>query len=151
MIRRVLLVCGLATALGCAQDGGSSDAAGQPPRHNVMVVFDNMGVHPQVARVAQGGTVVWTSHSGEFKGAVSFPLSIAESFTCSELRPIFSKASDSYDSIPVTSDSEDVSLPCPLKPGSYDYKINLFSGEFGSADAGMYNPQRSLEARIVVE
>lgn len=151
MTRAILIAAGLAATLGCAQGGGSAHAGSQAPSNNVMVSFDNMMVNPPVAHVAQGGSVVWTSHSGEFKGIVSFPLSIAESFTCSQLGPIFSKTADRYMSIPITQDSEDVLLPCPLKPGEYDYKIDLFGGVVGDPNAGMYNPQRSLDGKIIVE
>ena len=151
MTFRPLAVLALAASFVCAPAAASDHASRNKPRKHVMVQFSDMSVHPKIAQVLPGGSVVWINYSTMYRGVISFPLSTASSFTCSELRPIFSKTADRIQSIPVTGDMENVALPCPLKPGEYDYKIDLFSGELGGLDAGMYDPERSMDGKIIVK
>ena len=157
-----------ALLLACASGGSGSRAAKavekdlttQPqfksppttnkPRKNVMVQFTQASVHPSIARVLPGGNVAWINYADTFVGAVVFPASIKESFTCTELRPLFSKVAAGYKSIPITgAGGENVTLPCPLKPGTYDYQIYLGGG--GDGSLGIDNPEQTLPAKIVVE
>lgn len=133
---------------GCA--GGAGTQSG--PRKDVVVQFTNMNIEPQTAQVAAGGNVAWTNMATEYGGVILFPESVVDSFTCTELRPLFTRTGDGLQSIPIAQDSENVALPCPLKPGSYDYQVNLFEahGE-GSMGVSMENPVRSLRGKIVVE
>ena len=80
-------------------------------------------------------------------GVVVFPASIKDSFTCSELRPRFSRVAAGYQSEPITGEMEKVTLPCPLKTGSYGYEIHLSEANFG----GLSDPVRTLSGEIVVE
>jgi hypothetical protein len=131
--------------LACA---GAPNAPGEGsgPRQHVEIQFGDMAIHPQTAILRQGGKAVWINTSTEYRGAVVFPESIKASFTCDELRPVFSKTGIGYQSIPISADVETVALPCPLKPGSYDYQLYLFD-DMGGVD----DPQRTLQGKIVVE
>ena len=51
-----------------------------------------------------------------------------------------------YQSIPINRDSEAFALPCPLKPGTYDYTLQLFKG-MGT----MTIPTSTMAGKIVVE
>jgi hypothetical protein len=152
---RIVLVSLLAGALlACASLGSqpefTSPVTTNKPRKNVMVQFTQASVHPSVARVLPGGNIVWINYADSSAGAVVFDESIKESFTCSDLRPLFSKVAAGYQSIPITSaGGENVSLPCPLKPGTYDYQIYLGGGGMGGI--GIDDPQITLPAKIVVE
>ena len=132
-------------ALACA---GAPNAPGEGsgPRQHVEIQFGDMAIHPETAILRQGGNAVWINTSTEFQGAVVFPEGIKASFTCDDLRPVFSKTGAGYQSIPISADVESVALPCPLKPGSYDYQLYLFDDM-----SGMDNPQRTLQGKIVVE
>jgi hypothetical protein len=47
---------------------------------------------------------------------------------------------------------EALELPCPLKPGTYDYQVLLFNaGPGGNVAVGEYNPQLTMPAKLVVE
>ena len=116
---------------GCAQSAvpvATQHPTTNEPRRHVLVRFTNMSLRPSVARVVEGGTVAWTNLSSNRGGVVSFPLSIVDHFTCSELRPVFYQTADRLVSIPITGDSAGVALPCPLEPGEYAYRLDLFRG-----------------------
>ncbi len=150
MLRRSYALAILA-ALACAQPTVEPHKSTNAPRMHVLVQFSDMTMHPSVAQVKRGGSVAWINYAMSFDGVVSFPLEISESFTCSELRPLFSKAGDRLESIPIRGGSENVTLPCPLKPGEYEYRLNLFSGDSFGGMGAMYNPQRTLIGKIVVK
>lgn len=150
MKNRFILVLAVAIA-GCASSGGTSGGSADAPRDNVMIRFTDMSVQPRTARVKAGGSVVWTNMASEFNGVISFPLSTESSFTCTELRPYLSRTATRLVSKSVAQDSDDVTLPCPLKPGEYDYQVDLFRGMAGGGMDGMDNPQRTLDGKIIVE
>ena len=54
-------------------------------------------------------------------------------------------------SMPVRMESEDVITPCPLKPGTYEYRIDLFTGVTGGGFDGFDNSLRTLPGKLVVE
>jgi hypothetical protein len=116
-----------------------------------MVQFTDSTVHPETARVLQGGSVVWINYAADYDGSVVFPESVKSSFTCDDLRPFFMKTGKGYQSIPIDEDSENVKLPCPLEPGEYSYEIWLFEGLPDAPAAGMRMPQFKIPAKIVVE
>lgn len=122
------------------------------PRKHLIVQFNEGWVHPSVARLLPEGNLAWVNLADNLVAAVVFPKSIKESFTCTELRPLFFEVSAGYQSIQVTGEEgENVTLPCPLKPGSYDYQIYL-SDEAGSDRySAIDNPTVTLPAKIVVE
>jgi len=123
------------------------------PSKNVLVRFTNMTLRPSVAQVVEGGTVAWTNLSSNRGGVVSFPLSITDHFTCSELRPVFYATADRLVSIPITAEVGSVALPCPLEPGEYAYRIDLFRGLrwVGPSVSNLDNPDLSLPGKIVVK
>lgn len=142
-----LVALGALATAGCAQSGGSSEPAAAAPRKDVLIQFDDVSLEPPIAHVAAGGSVAWTSESSSFQGVISFPDSITASFTCKELRPDFFAAAGRIRSIPIGTGIENVALPCPLKAGSYEYRVDLYAG--GPDD--MTDPLRSLPGKLVVE
>ena len=150
LLHRIALF-GIAAA-ACAQPVARQHSTTNEPREHVLVLFNNMSLQPSIARVFEGGDVAWTNRSTNYGGVVSFPLSIVESFTCSELRPIFSRTADRLMSIPIDPGSNTLSLPCSLEPGEYEYQLNRFRdrGRIGVAAPDVYNPQLSLPGKIIV-
>ena len=112
-----------------------------------------MSLRPSIAQVLEGGTVAWTNLSSNRGGVVSFPLSIVDHFTCSELRPVFYQTADRLVSIPITGNSTDVALPCPLEPGEYPYRLDLFRGlrRVGPSVSNIDNPDLSMPGKIIVK
>jgi hypothetical protein len=93
--------------------------------------------------------VVWENTAPDTRGFIVFPVSIAESFRCSDLGPSFSRTLNDYRSLPIGGMQGDrVGLPCALAPGSYDYEVWIVGGGFGDEITG--DPQ-VLHATIVVE
>ena len=122
------------------------------PRKNLTVQFNEGWVHPSVARLLPGGNLAWVNLGDNLAAAVVFPKSIKESFTCTELRPLFFEVAAGYQSIQVTgAEGEEVTLPCPLKPGSYDYQIYLSNDAGYNRNSAIDNPTITLPAKIVVQ
>ena len=143
-------------AAGCAGQGTPTMNSAAPttntPSQDVVIQVGDMDVAPSVARVKQGGRVSWVSVSTNFRPTLSFPATIVDRFTCKELRPQFFLADDRLMSIAMGADMEAVALPCPLKPGTYDYRIELTSGGEGVGGRSMgMNPQGQLKATLIVE
>ena len=143
-------------AMGCADQGtptiNSAASTTNAPKKDVVIQVGDMDVDPSVARVKQGGRVSWVSVSTNFRPTLSFPATIVDRFTCKDLRPQFFLADDRLVSIAMGADMEAVALPCPLKPGTYDYRIELTSGGEGVGGRSMgANPQAQLKATLVVE
>ena len=141
---------------GCAQSAApvaTQHPTTNEPRKHVLVRFTNMSLRPSVARVLEGGTVAWTNLSSNRGGVVSFPLSVVDHFSCSELRPAFYQTADRLVSIPITAGTGDVALPCPLAPGEYEYRLDLFRGlrRIGPSVSNIDNPDLSLPGKIIVE
>ncbi len=148
----IALCFAIATAVSYATPSASREPSTNKPRKHVVVQFSNAHVHPEIARVTPGGNVAWVNYSTDYVGSAVFPASLAAALTCKETRPLFMKTGAGYQSIPITGEGgEAVRLPCPLKPGSYDYEIHLFQGGMGDMGAGMGNPVHQLPAKIVVE
>ena len=122
------------------------------PRKHVMVQFTDMSLHPSTAQVEAGGTVSWVNYGPMDEGSVVFSDDVAKAFTCSELRPNWMKTGTGYQSIPITMGgaANDLEIPCPLKPGEYEYEIWLFSSGMGGP-AGMDDPQSRMQGKIIVE
>ena len=132
--------------LGCA--GTSSDGAKAGPkklRKNVVVQINQFHVRPEVVRVpAAGNSVAWTNWS-ESIASISFPASVVQSFTCSEMRPDFVVNGDRLESIVALGSNEDLVTPCPLKPGIYEYEVGLFNSM-----GNRYNPRVTFKGKIEV-
>jgi hypothetical protein len=122
------------------------------PRKHVMVQFSDMSLHPSIAQVVEGGTVSWVNYASMYEGSIVFSNEVAAAFTCSDLRPNWMKTGTSYQSIPITMGgaTNDLEVPCPLKPGEYEYEIWLFSSAMGGP-AGMDNPQSRMQGKIIVK
>jgi hypothetical protein len=122
------------------------------PRDHVVVQFSDATLHPSIARVTKGGQVTWVNYSSSYTGAVVFPDSFAEALTCGKPRPEFGKVAGGYQSEPITGEmGEDVHLPCPLAPGEYEYEIFLFEGRLMDRGASMFDPNSTLQGKIVAE
>jgi hypothetical protein len=155
MSARLLAIVALSLLAACAQSTPSStpEASTNTPRKDLAIQFDEENVRPSEGRVLQGGRVTWVNQAEDMSGAIAFPASIRSAFTCTELRPQLSETGEGYVSMPITPGmGEAFELPCPLKPGSYDYKVLLFNaGPGGNAGVGMYDPQLTMPAKLVVE
>ncbi len=141
---------------GCTQSAvpvATQHPTTNEPRQHVLVRFTNMSLRPSVARVLEGGTVAWTNLSSNRGGVVSFPLSVIDHFTCGELRPVFYQTADRLVSIPINGNSGDVVLPCPLEPGEYEYRLDLFRGlrRVGPSISNIGNPDLRLPGKIIVK
>ena len=116
------------------------------PRLRVMVQFSDSYLHPSHAQILSGGTVSWANYGANLIGSVSFPVSIRASFSCVDLGPNWEQDASRVRSIPITGSMDDLELPCPLKPGTYDYELLLFDR---LSDA--YSPQLTLPGTISVQ
>ena len=123
------------------------------PRKHVMVQFTDMSLHPSIAQVKAGGTVSWVNYASLYQGSIVFSDQVAAAFTCSDLRPDWGKTDTGYQSIPIPMGgaANDLQIPCPLKPGEYEYEIWLFSEDLGGDPAAMDDPQSRMQGKIVVE
>ena len=149
----VLLPCRALAALAVAETPTwEQHPSKNKPRKHVMVQFTDMSLHPSIAQVEAGGTVSWVNYGSMYEGSIVFSDDVAKAFTCSELRPNWMKTGTGYQSIPITMGgaANDLEVPCPLKPGEYEYEIWLFSSGMGGP-AGMDNPQSRMQGKIVVK
>jgi plastocyanin len=141
------LLVALAWLAGCAGSGvTASGDAGAEPEAEVVVRFDELSLTPAVARVAAGGNVVWLNEADHLAAVVVLPADIADSFTCDELLPRFSKVAAGYQSATIENAMENVGLPCPLKSGSYAYELRFFDLQFGSPDEPIHTLRGSIVA-----
>jgi hypothetical protein len=143
-------VLSIVALLGCGMPTSKGPPSTNKPRKHVMVQFTSMTLHPSHAQVLEGGNVVWINYADNYQGSVVFPESIASGFTCDDLRPLFMKTDAGYQSLAILPDSENVTLPCPLKPGEYDYELQLFEGSWMGPGAAMANPVRQMPGTIIV-
>jgi hypothetical protein len=150
MILSVLLLASM--SLACAKTVhwmryGDDDGKGgsKAARQNMVVQINNMSLAPHTVRVTEkGNSIAWDNWSS-YIAVVSFPLSIKDGFTCSELRPDFARTAERIESVVAIGDNEDLVTPCPLKLGTYDYEVYL-SNSLANRD----NPQLTLKGQIEV-
>jgi hypothetical protein len=150
IIATLMLCLGLPALAAAEMPTWQQHPSKNKPRKHVMVQFTDMSLHPSIAQVLEGGTLSWVNYGSMDQGSIVFSDEVAAAFTCSELRPNWSKTGTGYQSIPVTRGgaSNDLEIPCPLKPGEYEYEIWLFTvGDLG----GMENPQSRMQGKIIVE
>lgn len=123
------------------------------PRNHVMVQFTDFSLHPSIAQVLKGGTVSWVNYASQSQASIVFSNAVAAAFTCPDLRPDWSKTAVGYQSIPITlgGAGNDLQIPCPLKPGEYEYELWLFGGAGGGGFADLDNPQSRMQGKIIVE
>jgi len=93
------------------------------------------------------------NYASLYEGSIVFSDETASAFTCSDLRPNWMKAGNGYQSIPITMGgaTNDLEIPCPLKPGEYEYEIWLFSGTMGGDPGAMDDPQSRMQGKIIVK
>ena len=123
------------------------------PRKNVMVQFTDASLHPSVAQVVEGGIVSWVNYATMSEGSIVFSDEMATAFTCSDLSPNWMKTETGYHSLPITTGGamNELEIPCPLKPGEYEYEVWLFSGSMGDPAPDMGDPQSRMQGKIVVK
>jgi hypothetical protein len=137
----------VAAAIACGQPAAVSPTTTNAPRDFVLVHFTDMYLAPSAAQLNRGGSLGWVNYTTDYVGVVAFPKSVASRFTCSELRPMFSMAGTDLVSLPIRSDGmQNVTLPCPLQPGEYEYRIDLFVDP-----QNLYDPQLTLPGKIIVK
>jgi hypothetical protein len=141
-IRALVYTLGVVT-LGC----GSTSLMKDLPPPDAEVQFTDTALDPVVAHVQEGGNVVWINEDSSYAAVVFLPSSVKDGLTCGYLRPEFGEVTGGYLSQPIAGDIERVSLPCPLKPGRYDYKLILYAPNMGGPD----DPVLTLPGSIVVE
>lgn len=122
------------------------------PRKDVTVQFTDTSLHPSIAQVMEGGTLSWVNYASMNQGTVVFSDEVAKAFTCANLRPNWMKTDTGYQSIPITiaGAANDLEIPCPLKPGEYEYEIWLYSTAMGGA-IGTGVPQSRMQGKIIVK
>jgi hypothetical protein len=148
------LVMGLPALAGDEPPTWQQHPSKNKPRNHVMVQFTDMTLHPSIAQVTKGGTVSWVNYASMSQGTIVFSDAVAQAFTCTELRPNWMKTGAGYQSIPITMGgaSNDLQIPCPLKPGEYEYEVWLFQGGgMGGGFGAMDDPQSRMQGKIIVE
>jgi hypothetical protein len=152
IIATLLLCLGLPALAAAETPTWEQHPSKNKPRKHVMVQFTDMSLHPSIAQVVEGGTVSWVNYASMYEGSIVFSEEVAAAFTCSDLRPNWMKTGTGYQSIPITKGGamDDLEIPCPLKPGEYEYEIWLFSSTMGGP-AGMDNPQSRMQGKIIVK
>ena len=150
MTRFALGLGALTLAVACAQTTPTYDTttAPQPARDAQVIQINDASVMPSTARVKAGGSVTFSNDSGSgLMAVVRFPSGIKGKLTCKEpLRPDWQYVADGIESIPMSSDSENVVFPCALQAGTYPFVARMFG-----TLADMDNPQFQIQGTIVVE
>ena len=152
MIATLLLCLGLPALAAGETPTWEQHPSKNKPRKDVMVQFSDMSLHPSIAQVLQGGTVSWVNYGSMYEGSIIFSDEVAAAFTCSDLSPNWMKSGTGYQSIPITmiGATNDLEIPCPLKPGEYEYEIWLFPATMGGP-GGMDDPQSRMQGKIIVK
>jgi len=149
-IAAVTLLLMLAFAVAC---GGNPTWQEEPsanrPRANVMIQFTQASIDPETAEITADGNVVWNNNASGMTGTVFFKSSVRDAFPC-QMRPLFMEVAGGWQSIPISADSEEVTLPCTPKPGEYGYEIWIYSGVEGTPNRGMDDPQFQIPGKIKV-
>ena len=114
-------------------------------RKNVMITFTDASLQPSEAHVLAGGNVSWINYSTMYVGTVFLAAEAASAMGCQQMRPLFSEVAGGYLSMPITEDSDDVTLPCSPASGTYAYELRL--GQPGDFE----NYQTTMKGSIVVE
>jgi hypothetical protein len=149
MWKSALLAASFALAAPFLSCASSPDSGGSGQKQ--VVEFSFYELKPKAVHISADGNITWVNLAADSKGYVVFPASIAKSFTCGEnLQPYFHKIAGGFQSLPISSyEPNNVQLPCPLAPGSYDYEIAIMNSGLGEADPT--TAERKLLGTIVVE
>ena len=134
----LFLLTFLALCFGCASNPTAE-------RSHAVVQINHVKLVPEVVEISGSeNSVAWTNWTGS-TATVQFPASIATAFTCDELRPQFVLSGDRIESVGVLGNSESLTTPCALKPGSYDYEVWL-----SESPSERENPDLKIKGRIEV-
>jgi len=122
----VVLSCAL-LATACAGAGGSGESAQSPPgRQHAFVRVSNTALSPETTTLAAGGRLSFVNTSSYT--AVVILQAAASDFECTRLGPAFQAEGNRVRSQPISDNGNRAALPCPMKPGSYDYGVQLSGG-----------------------
>lgn len=141
-----LLSCGLLVA-ACAGGGGSVGPEQNPPaRQHAFVRISNASLYPETTTLAAGGQISFVNTSNYT--AVVILQAAASDFECARLGPVFKVEGDRIRSKPISDNGNRSTLPCPMKPGSYDYGVQLSGGLYGIGNLHIeHQGQIRVEAR----
>ena len=130
MLRCNAVVCAGLLALGCAGAGGSDGAEeANAVLRNPFVRISNVSLSPPLTRVKAGGRVTFVNISS-YLAVIVLEASTSD-FACSRVGPDFRIHGDDIRSIPIGSGGNQVMLPCAMKTGSYEYRVQLSAGIYG--------------------
>ena len=147
MLRYDALICSGLLALACA-GGGGNEAAGtpEPARRNPFVRISNASLSPPSTRAKAGSRVSFVNISSYL--AVVVLQASASDFECIGLGPDFEIDGDQIRSEPIGGSGNQISLPCSMKAGSYDYHVQLSAGVYAIGNQQLeYSGQLHFEAR----
>lgn len=152
----VLTICAcvaIATVSAAKEPTWKQHPSKNAPRKHVMVQFTNTSLHPSIAQVTEGGTVSWVNYASTGSATIVLSDEVAAAFTCTELRPNWMKTGKGVQSVAITMGgaTDDLQLPCPLKPGEYEYEVWLYSERTGGGLGQMGNPRSRMQGKIIVE
>ena len=141
-----LLGCGLLAA-ACAGGGDSVGSEPNPPgRQHAFVRISNASLSPETTTLAAGGRLSFVNTSSYT--AVVILQAAASDFECTRLGPVFQVEGDRIRSQPINDNGNRSTLPCPMKPGSYDYGVQLSGGFYGIGNLQLeHQGQIRVEAR----
>ena len=125
-------------APGCASNPSTA-------REHAVIQINSMKVAPQILEISGSGNSIAFTNWSNSAATVQFPASMVNAFTCEDLRPQFVVSGDRIESVEVLGDSESLTTPCPLLPGTYAYEVWL-----SESRRDRENPQLKLKGTIVV-
>ena len=149
MLRSQVMICAGLLALACA--GTGNHPAPEEPKvaqRNPFVRISNSFLSPTVTRVKAGSRVTFVNLSN-YLAVVTLQATITD-FECKTLPPIFQIDGDQIRSRPIAGSGNQVTLPCAMKAGSYDYLVQLSAGIYSIGNQQLeYSGQLQFEARQV--
>jgi hypothetical protein len=150
-MRFVSLLIGvfLAAAL-VAAPGLAEDKAERAKKKHTVVTIHQMEVHPKAVTISPDEVIGWFNYADE-TAQLSFPESVAEKFSCSSLRPWFTRTGNGrIVSNPIH--ALEFAPPCTLPSGRYPYKVLLFSAQGAIGVGAAWGPPDSeIDAEIIVK
>ena len=130
MLRATALLSSALLAAACAGTGGSGESEQDVPRRqHAFVRISNASLSPETTTLTAGGRLSFVNTSSYT--AVVILQAAASDFECTRLGPVFQVEGDRIRSQPISDNGNRSTLPCPMKPGSYDYGVQLSGGFYG--------------------
>ena len=147
MLRSQVMICAGLLALACA--GAENRQPPEEPKvaqRNPFVRISNSSLSPSVTRVKAGSRVTFVNLSN-YLAVVSLRATTAD-FECKTLRPVFQIDGDQIRSKPIAGSGNQVTLPCAMKAGSYDYLVQLSAGIYSIGNQQLeYSGKLLFDAR----